>query len=251
MRIGLVAKKIGMTRIFDQSGDHHPVTIVKCPEALIVKSAHNSDNNVQIASFDTRKKSLNKAQIKEFEKLKSTYKAVRKEFKTDKIDEFKAGSVVNINHFSEGQFIDVQGKTIGKGFAGGMKRHGFGGLEATHGVSISHRSHGSTGQCQDPGKVFKGKKMAGHLGHNTVTIQNLKILKIDQENELIFIKGSVPGKKGTLLTIRDAVKKSLPSTALFPASFKVAEDKKKVGNSDNSKADDNAAVNQQAEQKDS
>ncbi len=224
MRIGLVAKKIGMTRYFDEYGDHHPVTILECPETIVTKLDVNN-NNVQIAAFDKSKKNINKPQANEYEKLKSTYKSVRKEFKTDKISEFKIGSIITLNHFLEGQFVDVQGKTIGKGFAGGMKRHGFGGLEATHGVSISHRSHGSTGQCQDPGKVFKGKKMAGHLGDSKITIQNLEILKIDQENELIFIRGAVPGKKGSLLIIKDSVKKSLPSSVAFPASFKELEKK--------------------------
>ena len=224
MRIGLVAKKIGMTRYFDEYGDHHPVTILKCPETIVTK-LDVKNNNVQIAAFDKSKKNINKPQAKEYEKLKSTYKSVRKEFKTDKISEFKIGSIITLNHFLEGQFVDVQGKTIGKGFAGGMKRHGFGGLEATHGVSISHRSHGSTGQCQDPGKVFKGKKMAGHLGDSKITIQNLEILKIDQENELIFIRGAVPGKKGSLLIIKDSIKKSLPASVAFPASFKELEKK--------------------------
>lgn len=219
MRIGLVAKKLGMTRYFDESGDHHPVTILECPEAIVTK-LDAKNNNVQLASFDKSKKNINKPQAKEYEKLKSTYKTVRKEFKTDKIEDFNIGSIITLNHFSEGQYVDVQGKTIGKGFAGGMKRHGFGGLEATHGVSISHRSHGSTGQCQDPGKVFKGKKMAGHMGDTNITVQNLEILRIDQENELIFIRGAVPGKKGALLTIKDAVKKSLPASVAYPARFK-------------------------------
>ena len=158
MRVGLLAKKIGMTRIFDEFGDNHPVTVLECPEAVILNSGHNAKSNVKIASFESRKKSINLPQIKEFDKLKTVYRKHVAEFKVDDISEFKKGRVITIDHFVEGQFVDVRGTTIGKGFAGAMKRHGFAGLEATHGVSISHRSHGSTGQCQDPGRVFKGKK---------------------------------------------------------------------------------------------
>jgi large subunit ribosomal protein L3 len=220
MRVGLLAKKIGMTRIFDEFGDHHPVTILECPEAVILNSDHNAKNNVKLASFATKKKSINVPQIKEFDKLKTTYRKHVVEFKVDDVAEFKKGRVITIDHFVEGQFVDVRGKTIGKGFAGGMKRHGFGGLEATHGVSISHRSHGSTGQCQDPGRVFKGKKMAGHMGNSNVTIQSLRVLKIDSSKELIFIKGAVPGKKGAILTITDATKKTSAKILPYPAAFK-------------------------------
>ena len=219
MRIGLVAKKLGMTRYFDETGDHHPVTILECPEAIVTK-LDAKNNNVQLASFDKSKKNINKPQAKEYEKLKSKYKSVRKEFKTDKIENFNIGSIITLNHFSEGQYVDIQGKTIGKGFAGGMKRHGFGGLEATHGVSISHRSHGSTGQCQDPGKVFKGKKMAGHMGDVRVTTQNLTVFSTDVERGLILIRGAVPGSKGGYVLVQDAVKIAAQEGLPFPGSFR-------------------------------
>lgn len=209
-----------MTRIFDDSGDHHPVTVLECPEAVIVKSAHNAKNNVQLASFEVSKKAINKPQIKEFEKLKTPYRRHTIEFTVEDTTEFKSGRAITVGHFVEGQSVDVRGRTIGKGFAGAMKRHGFAGLEATHGVSVSHRSHGSTGQCQDPGRVFKGKKMAGHMGHTNVTVQNLEVMKVDSENALIFIRGAVPGSKGTYVTITDAIKRAVSSKVPFPAGFK-------------------------------
>ncbi|MBT5827724.1 MAG: 50S ribosomal protein L3 [Alphaproteobacteria bacterium] len=220
MRVGLLAKKIGMSRIFDEYGDHYPVTVLECPEAVVLNAAHNAESNVKLASFESRKKSINLPQVKEFDKLKTAYRKHIAEFKVDDVSEFKSGRVITVDHFVEGQFVDARGKTIGKGFAGAMKRHGFAGLEATHGVSISHRSHGSTGQCQDPGRVFKGKKMAGHMGNTNVTIQNLQVMKIDTENALIFVKGALPGKKGTVVTLTDAVKRVSAKILPYPAGFK-------------------------------
>ncbi len=220
MRVGLLAKKIGMTRAFDEFGNHHPLTVVECPEAVVTNVGQNTKNNVKLASFETKKKSLNKAQTALYEKLKTPYRKHSIEFTVEDASQFKAGQIVTLNHFVEGQLVDVRGRTSGKGFAGGMKRHGFGGLEATHGVSISHRSHGSTGQCQDPGRVFKGKKMAGHMGDTNVTVQNLEIYKIDSENSLIYIRGAIPGKKGVVVRLTDAVKTALPLDAPYPAFFK-------------------------------
>jgi len=242
MRVGLLAKKIGMTRLFDEFGDHHPVTVLECPEAVVVKAGHNAKKNVQLASFETSKKSINQPQIKEFDKLKTPYRRHSVEFTVADTAEFTKGRVISVGHFVEGQYVDVRGQTIGKGFAGGMKRHGFGGLEATHGVSISHRSHGSTGQCQDPGRVFKGKKMAGHMGATNVTIQNLEVLKIDSENSLIFIRGAVPGKKGTLITITDAVKKAAAENLPLPAGFKDVLD---AANKEAAKSEENAEATEE------
>ena len=226
MRVGLLAKKIGMTRIFDETGTHQAVTVVECPESVVMNAGHNAKNRVKLASFNIKEKSINKPQIAEFKKLKTHSKKHTIEFQVDDAADYKAGSVITVDHFVEGQYVDVRGRNIGKGFAGGMKRHGFGGLEATHGISVSHRSHGSTGQCQDPGKVFKGKKMAGQMGNVNVTIQNLEIIKIDSEKSLIFIKGAIPGKPGGVVRLTDAVKRNLPLNAPLPAFFKKEEEKK-------------------------
>lgn len=234
MRVGLLAKKIGMTRIFDETGTHQPVTVLECPESIVLNTEHNVKNRVKLASFNIKEKSINKPQISEFKKLKSPCKKHIIEFEVGDSSKYKVGSIITVDHFLEGQYVDVRGRNIGKGFAGGMKRHGFGGLEATHGISVSHRSHGSTGQCQDPGKVFKGKKMAGHMGNVNVTIQNLEVIRVDSENSLIFVRGAVPGKRGTLIRITDAVKMSLPANAPMPAFFKeskVEDEGAKVENS--------------------
>ena len=212
-----------MTRIFDDNGVHHPVTILECPDSVILSSKDNSGKTVRLASFDVREKLVNKPQLSEFKKVSSTAKRYIYEYKVEDNSAYKAGDSVTINNFIVGQQVDVRGKTVGKGFAGAMKRHGFGGLEASHGISVSHRSHGSTGQCQDPGKVFKGKKMAGHMGSVNITVQNLQVMKIDSENNLLFIRGAVPGKKGALIEIKDAVKKNLSNEVPVPAFFKSSE----------------------------
>ena len=226
MRVGLLGKKIGMTRIFDKLGNHHPVTVVECPEAVVLSAGKNAPSNVSVASFDVKDKAIKKPQLGEFKKVSSSAKRYITEYKVSKIEEFKEGSIITVKNFVEGQFVDVRGRTVGKGFAGAMKRHGFAGLEATHGVSISHRSHGSTGQCQDPGRVFKGKKMAGHMGATNVSVQNLEVLKVDEDSSLLYIRGAVPGKRGAILRITDSIKKSVPSNVSFPAYFK--ESAKKV-----------------------
>ena len=241
MRVGLLAKKIGMTRIFDETGTHQPVTVLECPESVVLSVAKNSKNMIKLASFNIKEKSVNKPQISEFKKLDVPCKKHVVEFKVDDTSEFKSGQTITIDHFVEGQLVDVRGKNIGKGFAGGMKRHGFGGLEATHGVSISHRSHGSTGQCQDPGRVFKGKKMAGQMGNVNITTQNLKIIKIDSSKSLLFIKGAVPGKPGALITVTDAVKKNLSNDVPYPAFFKKSNETKNLSE-DNIVADEKNAA---------
>ena len=212
-RTGLIATKIGNSSYFDGSGKNLPVTILKvsdCVVSNIKTQEKNGYTSVQLASIDGKKeiKKVKKPQQKIFANLKINPKKVLKEFRVDPENILEIGSSLNVSHFKQNQFVDVTSTSIGKGFAGAMKRHNFGGLRASHGVSISHRSHGSTGQNQDPGKVFKGKKMAGHMGATKVTIQNLKIIEIDEENNLLVINGSVPGKKNSIIVIKDAVKKS-------------------------------------------
>ena len=212
-RTGLIATKIGNSSYFDGSGKNLPVTILKvsdCVVSNIKTQEKNGYTSVQLASIDGKKelKKVKKPQQKIFANLKINPKKVLKEFRVDPENILEIGSSLNVSHFKQNQFVDVTSTSIGKGFAGAMKRHNFGGLRASHGVSISHRSHGSTGQNQDPGKVFKGKKMAGHMGATKVTIQNLKIIEIDEENNLLVINGSVPGKKNSIIIIKDAVKKS-------------------------------------------
>ena len=210
MREGLLAEKVGMSRFYDKDKINHSVTVLQVRECQVVSlKSHEKDGyNAITLSHGNYTKSVGKP-FKEFLK-KNNLKAFShsREFKLKEPSSLKIGDKVNVSNFMVGQFVDVTSNSIGKGFAGGMKRHNFAGNRATHGVSISHRSHGSTGQCQDPGKVFKGKKMAGRLGNKKVTIQNLKILNIDTVNNLIILKGAVPGHKGSIIKIVDAVKKN-------------------------------------------
>lgn len=216
MRVGLVAKKIGMSRYFKPDGTNIPVTLLKVDNCKVIE--HKSiDRNGYLAvklSFGSSKKSkINKPTKGYFKKIKSESTNFTKEFRVSENGFVDLGHKINVNHFINGQLVDISGLTIGKGFAGGMKRHNFGGNRASHGVSISHRSHGSTGQCQDPGKVFKGKKMAGRLGNVKRTMQNLEVIMTNEEKGLIFVKGSIPGPKGLFVSIRDSVKfsnKNLP-----------------------------------------
>tara|TARA_B100001250_G_scaffold331394_1_gene296512 strand:- start:303 stop:950 length:648 start_codon:yes stop_codon:yes gene_type:complete len=212
-RTGLIGTKIGNSSYYDDSGQSLPVTILKINECIVsgVKTSEkNGYTSVQLVSIDGKKeiKKVKKPQQKLFANLKINPKKIIKEFKVDPENVLEIGSSLNVSHFKQNQFVDVTSTSIGKGFAGAMKRHNFAGLRASHGVSISHRSHGSTGQNQDPGKVFKGKKMAGHMGSKKVTVQNLKVIEVDEENSLLVIKGSVPGKKNSIILIKDAVKKN-------------------------------------------
>ena len=210
MRLGLLAKKVGMSRFYDSSGINHPVTILKVDEANVVDIKTNEKNGYSAVRLSLGKsKRKNNKSIKGFLKKKNVPAFLfSKEFRVSETSNYKIGEKITVNNFIEGQFVDVTSNSKGKGFAGGMKRHNFGGNRATHGVSISHRSHGSTGQCQDPGKVFKGKKMAGRLGNVQVTIQNLKVLKVDNDKGIILVKGAVPGHKDSVLKIFDSVKKN-------------------------------------------
>ena len=216
MRTGLIAKKIGMSRFFKSDGTNIPVTLLKVDmckvvdHKLVEKDGYNA---IKVLFGASKKNKVNKPAVGYFKKIKSEASNFIREFRVSKDAMIEVGSHISVNHFIEGQFVDVSGFTIGKGFAGGMKRHNFSGNRATHGVSISHRSHGSTGQCQDPGKVFKGKKMAGRLGNVKRTMQNLKIIQTDSDNGLIVIKGSIPGPKGLFVSVCDSVKvknKNLP-----------------------------------------
>ena len=210
MRLGLLAKKIGMSRFYDSLGFNHPVTILQVDEANVVDIKTNEKDGYSAVRLSLGKsKRKNNKSVKGFLKKQNIPAFLfSKEFRVSETDNYKVGEKVTVKNFIEGQFIDVTSNSKGKGFAGGMKRHNFGGNRATHGVSISHRSHGSTGQCQDPGKVFKGKKMAGRLGNVQVTIQNLKVLKVDNENGIILVKGAVPGHKDSVLKIFDSIKKN-------------------------------------------
>ena len=213
MRTGLIGKKIGTSSHFAENGKMTPITLIKIEECVVsatkTKDKHGYEA-IQIASIedDLQLSKVKKPQKKLFASLEIKPKRILKEFRVEKSKLLKVGTVIDISHFEKGQIIDVTGTSIGKGFAGVMKRHNFRGLKASHGVSVSHRSHGSTGHSQDPGRVFKGKKMAGHMGAKRVTKQNLKIIDIDLENKLIFIKGSVPGRRNSIVLIKDAIKKN-------------------------------------------
>lgn len=210
MRTGLIAHKVGMTRVFSAAGEHVPVTVLKVDSCQVV-SQRSVENDgylaLQLGAGIKKDKHLSKPLKGHFLKNNVEPKKKLAEFVVSQADVLDVGVELKCSHFQEGQFVDVIGISIGRGFAGGMKRHNFAGLEATHGVSISHRSHGSTGQCQDPGRVFKGKKMAGHMGNKRVTIQNLKVVSVDDEQGLIFVKGSVPGAKQGWVFLKDACKK--------------------------------------------
>ncbi len=223
MRSGLILKKLGMTRIFDDTGSSLPVTILKLEENQVVKVLVEEKNGyfaIQIGTGKVKTKNINKAIRGHYAKSNVEPKKILKEFRVDEDMLVEEGKIFSINHFSVGQKIDVSGISHGKGFSGGMKRHNFAGLEATHGVSISHRSHGSTGNSQDPGRVWKGKKMAGQYGNVNKTIQNLTVIDINDIDDLLYVKGSVPGPKNGYLTVRDAIKSKLPENALKPAGLK-------------------------------
>ena len=212
IRSGLIATKIGNSSFYEQDGTNTHVTILKVDECIVsnIKTIEKDGYNaIQLATIDTNRdvKKLNKAQRKLFTNTNIKPKKILKEFKVDTQNILEVGTKLNANHFQVNQFIDASSFSIGKGFAGVMKRHNFGGLRASHGVSISHRSHGSTGQNQDPGRVFKGKKMAGRMGNKRVTKQNLRIVDIDETNNLLVVKGSVPGKKNSIIYLKDSVKK--------------------------------------------
>ena len=213
MRTGVIGTKIGNSSFFNEDGSVTPITIIKvddCVVSQIKTKDKDGYNAIQLASIENNLKISNvkKPQRKIFSSINSKPKKVLKEFRVLKENLLEIGAILDVSHFQKDQIVDVTGISIGKGFQGSMKRHNFKGGRASHGVSVSHRAHGSTGNSQDPGRVFKGKKMAGHMGAKKVTKQNLKIISVDQDNKLISIKGSVPGKKNTVVLIKDAIKKS-------------------------------------------
>ncbi|MEL6280559.1 MAG: 50S ribosomal protein L3, partial [Pseudomonadota bacterium] len=226
MRSGVIAQKLGMTRVFAEDGRQTPVTVLRM-EGLQVVAQRTEDKDgytaVQLGAGFAKAKNVSQPMRGHFAKASVAPKRKVVEFRVSPDNLIDVGAEITAEHFLPGQHVDVCGTSIGKGFAGAMKRHNFGGLRASHGVSISHRSHGSTGQCQDPGKVFKGKKMAGHMGDARVTVQNLEIVKTDADRGLLLVKGAVPGPKGGWVTIRDAVKRAAPDGLPFPAAIKVAE----------------------------
>ena len=207
--LALIGKKIGMSREFFKTGQSVPVTVLKMETGRVINVINKENRGysaVQIGFGKIKNSKLTKAMKGYFAKKNTEPKKILKEFRLESTENFKEGNEIGLEIFENVKFVDVKSKTIGKGFAGAMKRHNFGGLRATHGVSISHRSHGSTGQRQDPGKVFKGKKMAGHMGDKIRTIQNIEVIKTDKENNLIYLKGSIPGSKNTEVLIRKSVK---------------------------------------------
>ncbi|KFI27626.1 50S ribosomal protein L3 [Haematobacter missouriensis] len=223
MRSGVIAKKLGMTRLFLEDGKQVPVTVLQL-DGLQVVAQRTADKDgytaVQLGAGAAKAKRTTAAMRGHFAKANVAPKRKVAEFRVSPDNLIEVGEEITADHYFAGQFVDIAGTSIGKGFAGAMKRHNFGGLRASHGVSISHRSHGSTGQCQDPGKVFKGKKMAGHLGAVRVTTQNLQVIRTDSERGLIMVKGAVPGSAGGWVTVKDAVKKPVPENVILPAALK-------------------------------
>lgn len=222
MRTGLIAKKVGMTRVFGVDGSHTPVTVLQvsdCEVVAVRTPEKDGYSAVQLGVGQAKTKNVSKAMRGHFAKAKVEPKRKLWEFRVTDDALLEVGSTLHVGHFVAGQHVDIAGTSHGKGFAGAMKRHGFGGLRASHGVSISHRAHGSTGQCQDPGKVFKGKKMAGQMGATSVTMQNLEVFGVDPEQGLILVRGGVPGAKGGFVRVTDAKKKALPKNAPYPAAI--------------------------------
>ena len=226
MRSGVIAQKVGMTRIFTEAGEHVPVTVLKLENVQVL--AHRTDEKngytaLQLGAGRRKASRVTRAERANFAVAKVEPKRTLAEFRVSPDNMIEVGAEITADHFVVGQFVDVTGTSIGKGFAGGMKRWNFGGLRATHGVSVSHRSIGSTGGRQDPGKTFKNKKMPGHMGVDRVTTLNLKVVQTDVERGLILVEGAVPGAKGGWITVRDAVKKSLPKDAPKPGKFRLPE----------------------------
>jgi large subunit ribosomal protein L3 len=229
MRTGLIAQKLGMSRVFNADGNHVPVTVLKvdnCQVVAVRTEEKDKYNAVQLGVGTRKTKNVTKPERGHFAKAKVEPKRKLAEFRVDKNALLEVGAELSVEHFIPGQFVDVTGISIGRGFQGVMKRHNFGGLRASHGVSVSHRSHGSTGQRQDPGKVFKNKRMAGHMGDVRVTTQNLEVVSTDAERGILVVKGAIPGFEGGFVLVRDAAKrKKLPKGAKlpFPAALKAAK----------------------------
>jgi len=222
LRSGIIAKKVGMTRLFQEDGRQIPVTVLQLDKLQVVAQRTAEKDGytaVQLGAGTAKAKRTSAPMRGHFAAAKVEPKRKVCEFRVSEDNLIAVGEEIIASHYFEGQFVDVSGTSIGKGFAGAMKRHNFSGLRATHGVSVSHRSHGSTGQCQDPGKVFKGKKMAGHMGAAKITTQNLVVIKTDPDRGLIMVKGAVPGSKGGWVTVKDAVKKPASDNVIYPAGL--------------------------------
>ena len=223
MRTGVLARKVGMTRVYTPNREHNSVTVLKLPSSIVIghRKTEVDGYNALILGFEkVNPKYLKKPQKEFFSKIKQEPLKKVKEFRISEDNFVEKGKCIISSHFVVGQYVDIRSDSIGKGFAGAMKRHNFAGLRASHGVSISHRSHGSTGNSQDPGRVWKGKKMAGQMGNKKVTIQSLEVVSIDEERSLILVKGGVPGSIGGWVEITDAKKKSLPANVPYPAGIK-------------------------------
>jgi large subunit ribosomal protein L3 len=226
MRSGVIAQKIGMSRVYNDAGEHVPVTVLKLDDCQVVAHRTNDKNGytaLQLGAGLAKVKNTTKAQRGHFAVANVEPKRKLVEFRVDDAAMIPVGARITADHFVPGQFVDVTGTSIGKGFAGSMKRWNFSGHRASHGNSITHRAHGSTGQRQDPGKTFAGKKMAGHMGDERVTTLNLKVVRTDVERGLILVEGAVPGAKGGWILVRDAVKKKLPDAAPKPGGFRLPE----------------------------
>ncbi|QDL90614.1 50S ribosomal protein L3 [Paroceanicella profunda] len=225
MRSGVLAKKLGMTRLFMEDGKQIPVTVLQMENVQVVAqrtAEKDGYSAVQLGAGTIRAKNVSQPMRGHFAKASVEPKRRLAEFRVTPDNLIEVGAEITADHYLAGQKVDIAGTSIGKGFAGAMKRHNFGGLRASHGVSVSHRSHGSTGQCQDPGKVFKGKKMAGHMGAVRVTTQNLEVVRTDVDRGLVMVKGAVPGSKGGWVTIKDAVKTRAPEGLPMPAAIRAA-----------------------------
>ncbi len=255
-RTGLIARKEGMTRIFDEDGRHIGVTVLKIDKCQVVAVRSEETDGyvaVQLGAGKAKIKRTSKANRGHFAKAKVEPKKKVAEFRVSNENIVEIGAEIGANHFVTGQFVDVTGTSIGKGFAGAMKRHNFGGMRASHGVSISHRALGSTGQCQDPGKVFKGKKMAGQMGNKRMTTQNLEVVAIDEEENLILVRGAVPGSKSGWVLVKDAVKKPTPEGLPNPAGLRAvpkAEEQNDAPSEDVEKDANEGAVQNKVEAKD-
>ncbi len=253
MRTGVIAKKIGMTRIFTDDGTHESVTVLhmhNCQVVDVKTEESNGYNALQLGVGAAKVKNVSKGMRGHYARAKVEPKRKLAEFRVSGDALLEVGNEISADHFIPGQPVDVVGTSIGKGFAGAMKRHNFAGLEASHGVSISHRSHGSTGNSQDPGKVFKGKKMAGHMGDKRITSQNLVVISTDPERGLIMVRGSVPGSKGGYVLVSDAKKKAVPDGVPFPAALRGAEEAADQAPADDAVDDvagDDAAVEEKSE----
>jgi large subunit ribosomal protein L3 len=226
MRSGVIAQKVGMMRVFTDAGEHVPATVLQLANCQVIAHRTKDKNGyvaLQLGSGTRKVRNVSKAERGHFALAKVEPKRKLAEFRVQESELIPVGAEITADHFVVGQYVDVTGTSIGKGFAGPMKRWNFGGLRASHGVSVSHRSHGSTGGRQDPGKTFKGKKMAGHMGVDRVTTLNLKVVMTDVERGLVLVEGAVPGAKGGWITLRDAVKKALPKDVPTPGKFRLPD----------------------------